>query len=210
MAESAPVRCPWCGDDPLYVAYHDTEWGVPSYDERHLFEMVLLEGAQAGLSWRTVLHKREGYRRAFDGFDPERIARYDARDTARLLADPGIVRNRLKVAAAITNARAWLDLAGSGRGLAAVVWEPFDGVQRRNRWRTMAEVPARTPESDRISKELARLGFKFVGSTIVYALLQAVGCVDDHLVRCHRHGSAPVDRRGVARKTAQSKQRSRR
>lgn len=188
MPARDPVRCPWCGDDPLYVEYHDREWGVPSFDERHLFEMLLLEGAQAGLSWRTILHKREGYRRAFHGFDPERIARYGARDTARLLADPGIVRNRLKVAAAITNARAWLDLANSGRGLADLLWTPFDGVQRRNRWRTMAEVPARTPESDRISKELARLGFKFVGSTIVNALLQAVGCVDDHLVGCFRHG----------------------
>jgi DNA-3-methyladenine glycosylase I len=193
MSAREPVRCPWCGDDPLYVAYHDMEWGVPSFDERHLFEMLLLEGAQAGLSWRTILHKREGYRSAFDGFDPESIARYGAREVARLLADPGIVRNRLKVAAAITNARAWLDLAAAGRGLAAVLWDPFDGVQRRNRWRAMAEVPARTPESDRISKQLARLGFKFVGSTIVYALLQAVGCVDDHLVACHRHGRARRD-----------------
>jgi DNA-3-methyladenine glycosylase I len=205
MPARPPVRCPWCGDDPLYVAYHDEEWGVPSFDERHLFEMLLLEGAQAGLSWRTILHKREGYRRAFDGFDPEKIARYGARETARLLADPGIVRNRLKIAAAIDNARAWLALAEAGRGLVDLLWDPFGGVQRRHRRRTMAEVPARTPESDRISKELSRLGFRFVGSTIVYALLQAVGCVDDHLVACHRHGAAPVDRRGGARKTAASK-----
>lgn len=190
MAESAPVRCPWCGDDPLYVAYHDTEWGVPSYDERHLFEMLLLEGAQAGLSWRTILFKREGYRRVFDGFDPVKIARYGERKTAALLADPAIVRNRLKVAAAVTNARAYLALVASGRSLADLLWEPYGGVQRRNRFRTLAEVPARTPESDRISRELARLGFKFVGSTIVYALLQAVGCVDDHLVGCFRHGRA--------------------
>lgn len=180
------ARCPWCGDDPLYVAYHDEEWGVPSRDERHLFEMLLLEGAQAGLSWSTILKKREGYRRAFDGFDPEKIARYGARKVASLLADPGIVRNRLKVAAAIGNARAYLDLRAAGRGLADVVWAPFDGVPRQNRWRALAEVPARTPESDALSKELARLGFKFVGSTIVYAYLQAVGAVNDHLVGCFR------------------------
>jgi DNA-3-methyladenine glycosylase I len=188
MPAREPVRCPWCGDDPLYVAYHDEEWGVPSFDERHLFEMLLLEGAQAGLSWRTILHKREGYRRAFDGFDPAKIARYGERKTAALLADAGIVRNRLKVAAAITNARAYLALVESGRSLADLLWEPYGGAPRRNRFRAPAEVPARTPESDRISKELARLGFKFVGSTIVYALLQAVGCVDDHLVGCFRHG----------------------
>jgi DNA-3-methyladenine glycosylase I len=190
MPTREPFRCPWCGDDPLYVAYHDLEWGVPSFDERHLFEMLLLEGAQAGLSWRTILSKREGYRRAFDGFDPARIARYGERRVAALLTDPGIVRNRLKVAAAVTNARAYLALIESGRSLADLLWEPYGGVQRRNRFRTMAEVPARTPESDRISSELARLGFKFVGSTIVYALLQAVGCVDDHLVGCLRHGRA--------------------
>lgn len=179
-------RCPWCGDDPLYVAYHDSEWGVPSRDERHLFEMLLLEGAQAGLSWSTILKKRESYRRALDGFDPERIARYDERKVAALLADPGIVRNRLKVAAAIGNARAYLELREAGRTLAEVVWAPFGGVPRANAWKSMTEVPARTAESDALSKELARLGFKFVGSTIVYAYLQAIGAVNDHLVSCFR------------------------
>lgn len=192
MATSAePVRCPWCGDDPLYVAYHDTEWGVPSHDERHLFEMLLLEGAQAGLSWSTILKKRESYRRAFDGFDPERIARYGEQKVAALLADPGIVRNRLKVGAAIGNARAYLALREQDRTLDAVVWAPYGGRPRRNRFRTMKQVPATTPESDALSKELKRLGFKFVGSTIVYAFLQAIGAVDDHLVSCHRHGAGP-------------------
>ncbi len=179
-------RCPWCGDDPLYVAYHDQEWGVPSRDERHLFEMLLLEGAQAGLSWSTILKKREGYRRAFDGFDAERIARYGEERVAALLADSGIVRNRLKVRAAIGNARAYLALRAAGRTLAEVVWAPFDGAPRRNAWRAMSEVPARTAESDALSKQLGKLGFKFVGSTIVYAYLQAIGAVNDHLVGCRR------------------------
>jgi len=148
--------------------------------------MLLLEGAQAGLSWSTILKKREGYRRAFDGFDPERIARYGERKVAALLADPGIVRNRLTVAAAIGNARAYLALREAGGTLAEVVWAPFGGEPRRNRWREMREVPARTPESDALAKELARLGFKFVGSTIVYAYLQAVGAVNDHVVDCFR------------------------
>jgi len=185
-----PVRCPWCGDDPLYVDYHDREWGVPSHDERHLFEMLLLEGAQAGLSWSTILRKRESYRRAFDEFDPEKLARYGEKKVAALLADPGIVRNRLKVAAAIGNARAYLALRASGRRLDEVVWAPYGGRQRRNRFRSMREIPATTPESDLLAKELARLGFKFVGSTIVYAYLQAIGAVDDHLVSCFRHGAA--------------------
>jgi len=183
---AARRRCPWCGDEPLSVAYHDSEWGVPSRDERHLFEMLLLEGAQAGLSWATILKKREGYRRALDGFDPETIARYDERKVAALLADPGIVRNRLKVAAAIGNARAYLELRAAGSTLAEVVWAPFGGVPRQNAWKSMTEVPARTPESDALSKELARRGFKFVGSTIVYAYLQAIGAVNDHLVSCFR------------------------
>lgn len=180
-----PLRCPWAGNDPLYQAYHDREWGVPCFDERHLFEMLVLEGAQAGLSWITILRKRENYRRALDGFDPERIARYGAREVAALLADPGIVRNRLKIAATVGNARAYLALRASGRSLAEVVWEPYGGMPRTNRYHA-GEVPARTRESDRLAKELARLGFKFVGSTIVYAYLQAVGCVNDHLVDCFR------------------------
>lgn len=187
MPAREPVRCAWAGSDPLYRAYHDTEWGVPSRDERHLFEMLNLEGAQAGLSWITILKKRENYRRAFDGFDPEIVARYDDAKVASLLADSGIVRNRLKVAATIGNARAYLALRESGRTLADVVWAPFAGKPRQNRIPSMGKVPAKTPESDRLSKELAKLGFKFVGSTIVYAYLQAVGCVNDHLVGCFRH-----------------------
>jgi len=182
-----PVRCSWAGSDPLYRAYHDTEWGVPSFDERHLFEMLNLEGAQAGLSWITILKKRDNYRRAFDGFDPEKVARYGDAKVAALLADGGIVRNRLKVAATIGNARAYLALRESGRTLADVVWAPFGGKPRQNRIPSMGKVPAKTADSDRLSKELAKLGFKFVGSTIVYAYLQAVGCVNDHLVDCFRH-----------------------
>jgi DNA-3-methyladenine glycosylase I len=187
VSTSVRTRCPWPGEDPLYLAYHDREWGVPSADERHLFEMLILEGAQAGLSWITILRKRENYRRAFDGFDPEKMARYGARKVAALLADPGIVRNRLKVAAAVGNAQAYLRLRESGRSLAGVVWAPFDGRQRQNRIAAGGKVPATTPESDRLSRELAGLGFKFVGSTIVYAYLQAVGCVNDHLAGCFRH-----------------------
>jgi DNA-3-methyladenine glycosylase I len=182
-----PVRCAWAGSDPLYREYHDNEWGVPSRDDRHLFEMLNLEGAQAGLSWITILKKRENYRRAFDGFDPEKMARYGEAKVAALLADAGIVRNRLKVAAAIGNARAYLTLRESGRTLADVVWAPFEGRPRQNRIPAMGRVPATSAESDRLSKELAKLGFKFVGSTIVYAYLQAVGCVNDHLVTCFRH-----------------------
>jgi len=184
--DAALVRCPWAGSDPLYVAYHDEEWGTPSEDERHLFAMLLLEGAQAGLAWITILRKREGYRRAFDGFDPERIARYGEAKVAELLADPGIVRNRAKVAAAIGNARAYLALREAGGSLGALAWDAVGGAPRRNSWRTMAEVPARTPESDALSRELKRRGFKFVGSTIVYAWMQAVGVVDDHLLSCFR------------------------
>lgn len=182
-----PVRCAWAGSDPLYRAYHDEEWGVPSFDERHLFEMLNLEGAQAGLSWITILKKRPNYRRAFDGFDPEKVSRYDEAKVASLLADAGIVRNRLKVAATIGNARAYLTLRASGRTLADVVWAPFGGRPRQNRIPSMGKVPVKTAESDRLSQELAKLGFKFVGSTIVYAYLQAVGCVNDHLVGCFRH-----------------------
>ncbi|HPK66056.1 MAG TPA: DNA-3-methyladenine glycosylase I [Thermoanaerobaculia bacterium] len=180
------VRCPWAGSDPLYRAYHDEEWGTPSRDERHLFEMLLLEGAQAGLAWITILRKREGYRRAFDGFDPERIARYDEAKVAALLADPGIVRNRAKVTAAIANARAYLALREGGGTLLALAREAVGELPRRNAWRTMAEVPAATPESAALSRELRRRGFRFVGPTIVYAWMQAVGVVDDHLLSCFR------------------------
>lgn len=182
-----PRRCAWCGDDPLYRAYHDQEWGVPCHDEHHLFEMLVLEGAQAGLSWSTILRKREGYRRAFGGFDPERVACFDDGHIAALLEDPGIVRNRLKVRAAVTNARALLALYDRGKTLDALLWGFVDGVPKQNAWRTLAEVPARTPESDALSRSLKALGFAFVGSTICYALMQAVGLVNDHTVDCFRH-----------------------
>jgi DNA-3-methyladenine glycosylase I len=180
-------RCPWCGDDPLYVAYHDEEWGVPEHDETRLFEALILEGAQAGLSWITVLRKRENYRRAFHGFDVERIARYGPEDVERLMADPGIVRNRLKVNSAITNARAFLAVQAEFDSYDHYLWRFVDGRPLHNRHRTMASVPARSAVSDALSKDLLRRGFKFVGSTICYAMMQGVGMVNDHLVSCHRH-----------------------
>lgn len=181
------ARCAWCGDDPLYVAYHDTEWGVPQHDDRLLFEFLVLEGAQAGLSWITILRKRESYRRAFDGFDAARIARYGEKDIARLLADPGIVRNRLKIEAAIGNARAFLALQAECGSFDAWQWNFVDGRPQINAWRTPQEVPATTPVSDAMARELKRRGFKFVGSTIMYAHMQAVGLVNDHIVSCPRH-----------------------
>ena len=185
---NTPTRCAWCGADPLYQAYHDTEWGVPLHDERALFEFLILEGAQAGLSWLTILKKRQGYRRAFDGFDAERIARYGEADVARLLSDPGIVRNRLKIAAAIGNARATLAIREAFGGLDAYFWSFVEGRPIRNAWRDIAQVPARTALSDRISRDMKARGFKFVGSTIVYAHMQATGMVNDHTVDCFRHG----------------------
>ena len=184
---TGPTRCPWCGTEPFYIDYHDTEWGVPLHDETALFEFLILEGAQAGLSWATILKRREGYRRAFHDFDAERIARYDETDVARLLADPGIVRNRLKVAAAITNARATLKVRDAFGGLDAYLWRFVDGRPIRNAWTDLAQVPASTPLSDTISRDLKRLGFKFVGSTILYAYMQATGMVNDHLTGCFRH-----------------------
>ncbi len=180
-------RCTWCGTDPLYCAYHDEEWGVPLHDERALFEFLILEGAQARLSWLTILKKREGYRRAFDHFDAERIARYGAVDVARLMADAGIVRNRLKIESAITNARATLALRETAGGLDAYFWNFVDGRPLDNAWKDIGQVPARTPLSDAISKDLKKRGFKFVGSTIVYAHMQATGMVNDHTVDCFRH-----------------------
>jgi DNA-3-methyladenine glycosylase I len=184
---SEPLRCRWCGDDPRYLAYHDHEWGVPCHDEGRLFEMLILEGAQAGLAWITILRKREGYRRAFDGFDPGLMARYDEGRIATLLSDPGIVRNRLKVRSAVTNARALLDLQDRGQTLDQLLWGFVDGVPRQNAWTDQALLPARTPESDAMSKALKALGFTFVGSTICYALMQSVGLVNDHTLGCFRH-----------------------
>lgn len=177
-------RCPWCGDDPLYVAYHDEEWGVPSHDDAHLFEMLLLEGAQAGLAWITILRKRENYRRAFAGFDARKIARFDAKKKAQLMQDAGIVRNKLKIESAVDNARAFLELQEEHGSFDQWLWRFVDGKPLVNRPRTMADVPARTPLSDAIGKELKKRGFRFVGSTIVYAFLQATGVVDDHLRTC--------------------------
>jgi DNA-3-methyladenine glycosylase I len=187
MKKSSPRRCAWCGTDPLYVAYHDEEWGVPSHDERHLFEMLILEGAQAGLSWSTILRKRVGYRAAFAGFDPERVARFGARDLQRLLRNDGIVRNRLKIEAAARNARAFLAVRDEFGGFDAYIWGFVNGKPIQNRWRGLDEIPAHTSESDSMSKDLKRRGFTFVGSTICYAFMQAVGMVNDHVVSCFRH-----------------------
>ncbi len=180
------TRCGWANDDALYVAYHDEEWGVPVRDDRRLYEMLVLEGAQAGLSWYTILKKREGYRRAFDGFDPERIARYDEQKVASLLEDPGIVRNRLKVRAAIGNARAWLDLRESGMRFSDFLWEFGGGAPVVNMWRRLEDIPAATPVSEAMSRDLKRRGFRFVGPTICYAFMQAVGMVNDHVTSCFR------------------------
>lgn len=182
----ARTRCGWVNDDPLYVAYHDEEWGVPVRDDRLLFEMLVLDGAQAGLSWYTILKKREAYRRAFDGFHPERIARYGERKIASLLADPGIVRNRLKVRAAIGNARAWIDLRESGVGFSDFLWEFTGGVTIVNARHRLEDVPATTPASEAMSRALKRHGFRFVGPTICYAFMQAAGMVNDHLTSCFR------------------------
>jgi DNA-3-methyladenine glycosylase I len=178
-------RCPW-PTKALDIAYHDTEWGMPQRNDRALFELLILEGAQAGLSWSIVLAKRQEYRRAFDGFDPEKIAAYDARKIRRLLTNPGIVRNRLKIAATVSNARAYLALQGED-GFARHLWSFVGGVQRINRRRSMREVPSRTAQSDAMSRDLKSRGFKFVGTTICYALMQASGMVNDHLVSCPRH-----------------------
>src|SRR2546423_2572338 len=187
-----PKRCGWAKTD-LAIAYHDEEWGFPVHDDRMLFEFLILEGAQAGLSWITILKKRENYRKAFDGFRAEEIARYGARDVRRLLGDAGIVRNRLKIAATIENAKAFL-LLREETTFDAYLWSFVGGKPIQNRWRNMADVPARTAESDAVSRDLVRRGFKFVGSTICYALMQATGMVNDHLVTCPRHtelGGAP-------------------
>ena len=184
-------RCGWAPEhDPLYLAYHDEEWGVPSHDERHLFEMLVLEGAQAGLSWSTILRKREGYRRAFAGFDVEVVSRFGPRDVERLLADPGIVRNRLKVESAVANAQVTI----AGGGLDELLWSFVGGEQRVNRWRKLGDLPVETDESRGMSKELKRRGFRFVGPTVCYSLMQACGLVNDHVVSCFRY--AQVGRSG--------------
>jgi DNA-3-methyladenine glycosylase I len=187
MTGDAPLnRCPWPGSDPLYLDYHDREWGVPVHDDRLLFEFLILEGAQAGLSWITILRKRTAYRAAFAGFDPDVVARFDGAKEAELLANPGIVRNRLKVASTITNARAFLAVQEEFGSFDAYQWRFVDGRPIRNAWQSLQEIPASTPVSDAMSRDLKRRGFRFVGSTICYSHMQAVGMVNDHLVTCFR------------------------
>ena len=182
----APIRCPWPIDE-LYRHYHDTEWGVPLHDDQRLFEFLILEGAQAGLSWHTVLKKRENYRAAFDNFDPEKVARYNAAKIAKLLNNAGIIRNKLKITSAIQNAKAFLKVREEFGSFDAYIWRFTEGAPKINFWKTMKDVPARTKESDAMSKDLIARGFNFVGSTICYAHMQATGMVNDHLVACFRH-----------------------
>ena len=183
------IRCEWVpAGDPRYVAYHDDEWGVPSHDDRHLFELLVLEGAQAGLSWSTILNKRDGYRRAFAGFDPRVVSRYGEADVARLLADTGIVRNRAKVESAVANARAVLEVQDAAGSLDAYLWSFVEGAPVIGRWRSLEEIPAVTPASTAMSKDLKRRGFRFVGPTTCYALMQAAGMANDHVVACFRFG----------------------
>ena len=191
MKNPAPLahkkRCAWSGTDPLYIAYHDEEWGVPIHDDRVLFEFLVLEGAQAGLSWSTILRKRDAYRRAFDRFDPRKVARYEKRKVASLLRDAGIVRNRAKIASAIKNAKAFLDVQAEFGSFDAYQWRFVNGRPIQNRWRAEGDIPPRSAHSDAMSDDLKSRGFSFVGSTIIYAHMQAVGMVNDHVVTCFRH-----------------------
>jgi DNA-3-methyladenine glycosylase I len=189
MTGAVQKRCPWPGTDPLYVAYHDEEWGVPEHDDRALYEKLVLDGFQAGLSWITILRKREAFRSAFDDFAPEKIARYNAKKVEALMQDTSIVRNRMKIEGAIASARVWLDMMDRGPGFSAFLWDFIDGKPIVNRYKTMKQVPAETALSRAISKELKSLGFKFCGPTIVYAFMQATGLVNDHLTTCHRHAA---------------------
>jgi len=194
------TRCGWGTSTPEYLRYHDREWGVPVHDGRRLFEFLILEGAQAGLSWLTILRKRAAYRRAFDGFDPRKVARYDRRRVAKLLEDEGIVRNRLKVESAVSNARAFLAVQEEFGSFDEYVWRFVGGAPKQNARKTLREIPPRTPESDALSRDLKRRGFRFVGSTICYAFMQAVGLVNDHLVTCFRHRAlGPKARRARGR-----------
>jgi DNA-3-methyladenine glycosylase I len=187
-AQNARVRCPWSqGVSDAYEAYHDDEWGVPARDDRRQFEFLMLEGAQAGLSWSTVLHKREGYRKAFANFDPEKVARFTARKIAGLIANPAIIRNRLKIQSAVTNAQAFLALVEAEGSFSNYIWGFVDGEPIVNRWKKGSDVPASTPVSDALSKDLKQRGFKFVGTTIIYAHMQATGLINDHLVSCYRY-----------------------
>lgn len=181
-------RCDWCGSDPLYVAYHDEEWGVPVHDDRKLFEFLVLESAQAGLSWITILRKRENYRQAFDGFDPGKVARYDEEKIMELLSNEGIIRNRKKIEAAINNAQRFLEVQKEFGSFDAYIWSFVGGKPKINAWKTLQEVPATSPESDALSKDLKKRGFEFLGTTTCYAHMQATGMINDHLVDCCRYG----------------------
>ena len=190
-------RCGWCGSDPLYVAYHDTEWGVPEWDDRTLFEKLILDGFQAGLSWITILRKRDNFRAAFDGFDPHKIARYDRRKLDKLMQDAGIVRNRAKIEGSVLNARGWLAIQEQEGSFSDFLWDFVGGKPKRNSWTALHQVPVESPESQAMSKALKKRGFTFVGPTIVYAFMQAVGMVNDHTVGCHRHAQVnKLKRRG--------------
>jgi DNA-3-methyladenine glycosylase I len=195
------TRCPWPGDDPVYVAYHDTEWGVPEYDDRALYEKLILDGFQAGLSWITILRKRDNFRRAFDDFQPDKIARYTDKKIHALMNDAGIVRNRAKIEGAILSAKGWLKLQDEG-GFSTFLWDFVDGRPKVNQFKTTASVPASTPLSTKISKELSSRGFKFVGPTIVYAFMEATGMVNDHLVSCFCHETCSGQRRAPRLKLA--------
>ena len=193
---SVRPRCAWAGNDPIYIRYHDREWGRPVHDDRRLFEFLVLEGAQAGLSWITILRKRDAYRAAFDSFSPERVASYDRRRIERLLRNPGIVRNRLKIESAVTNARAFIAVQEEFGRFDRYLWNFVDGRPKINHWRSPRQVPAHTPESDDLSRDLRRRGFRFVGSTICYAYMQAVGLVNDHTVNCFRYRDSKAPRKG--------------
>jgi DNA-3-methyladenine glycosylase I len=193
-------RCPWPEQDPLYVAYHDEEWGVPEFDDRALYEKLVLDGFQAGLSWIIILRKRENFRHAFDNFEPEKIARYPKRKIERLMQDAGIVRNRAKIEGAVTSARAYLKIMESGPGFSSLLWDFLDGKPKVNNFRGIKQVPTETEISRKMSKELIDRGFKFVGPTIVYAFMQAVGMVNDHLVSCHRHAACAKLAQSTARR----------
>lgn len=188
MSGRSKKRCPWSGTDPMYVEYHDTEWGIPVHDDRRHFEMIILEGAQAGLNWLTILKKREGYRRAFARFDPRRVARFTRRDVARLLTNEGIVRNRLKVESAVSNAQAFLKIMKEFGSFDTYVWKFVGGRPRINRPRSISAIRSTTPQSDALSKDLKLRGFRFVGPTIIYAYMQAAGLVNDHIITCFRKG----------------------
>ena len=187
MKQSTKIRCTWCGTDPLYCTYHDEEWGVPSHDDRHLFEKLILDGAQAGLSWITILRKRENYRTAFADFDPAKVARFTPAREVKLMLNPGIVRNKLKIASAVTNARAFLEAQEEFGSFDAYLWRFVGGQPIVNRWKYTREVPATSSESDALSKDLKQRGFKFVGSTIMYAFMQAAGLINDHTTDCFRY-----------------------